>query len=517
VKKGKVYLVGAGPGNPGLITVRALECLARADVVIYDYLSNPVFLKHAKPSAKIVYAGKRAGNHALTQGEIERFMIKEALAGRTVVRLKGGDPFLFGRGGEEASALRERRIGFEIVPGVSSGIAAPAYAGIPVTHREHASAVAMITGHEQEAGGRRQEAGGRRQEAGGRRQEAGVDYKNLAKFKGTLVFFMGVERVEKIAAELIRHGKKPSTRAALVRWGTTGSQQTLTGKLSNIGARARKARFAPPALIVIGSVVGLRGRLNWFEKLPLFGRRIVVTRTRAQAGELRRRLEELGADVLELPTIDILPPRDPRSIQRAVSRIQDFDWLVFTSPNGVDFFFEEFLNQHGDIRRLGRVRLAAIGPATSAKLKERGLKVDLMPREFVAERVAEELKKRPGRGRVLLARADIARDALPRLLRKAGFSVEEATAYRTAAPARASATARLLSEGADLVTFTSSSTVENFVKLLGKRKIASIPRRPRYVSIGPITSQTMRKLGLKVSAQAGSYTIPGLIERILKL
>ena len=498
-KTGKVFLVGAGPGNPGLITVRALECLREADVVIYDYLSNPVFLKSAKPSAKIIYAGKKAGNHALSQSGIERLMVRQARAGRTVVRLKGGDPFLFGRGGEEAASLHARRIPFEIVPGVTAGIAAPAFAGIPVTHRAYASSVAMITGHEDP------------------KKKTAIDYENLARFRGTLVFFMGAERIGNIASKLIRHGKKPSTPTAVIRWGTTGKQQTLLGRLGEIGKRAKKSGFKPPALIVIGGVVGLRSRLNWFEKLPLFGRRIVVTRTRSQAGELRKRLAELGADVLELPTIEVRPPRDPKPLQRAILRIHLFDWLVFTSPNGVDFFFEEFLKRHRDIRRLGGVRLAAIGPATAARLQERGVSVDLMPREFVAEQVAAEMKKQPGRGHVLLARADIARDALPRLLRNAGYVVEEVIAYRTVAPARSEAVAELMKHGADLVTFTSSSTAENFAGLVGKKRIRKIAGRPKFVSIGPITSATMRKLGLRVAREAKVYTIAGLVDCILKL
>lgn len=498
-KTATVYLAGAGPGHPGLITVRALECLARADVVIYDYLSNPAFLRNAKTSAEIIYAGKQSANHTLSQAAIERLMIERARAGKTVVRLKGGDPYLFGRGGEEAATLRKHGIPFEVIPGVTAATAATAFAGIPVTHRAHASAVAMITGHEDPA-----------------KKHGAIDYKNLASFQGTLVFFMGVERLETIASELIRHGKRRSTSTALVRWGTTGRQQTLVGKLSDIGAKARKSGFKPPALIVIGDVVGLRVKLNWFEKLPLFGKRVVVTRTRTQAGELSRRLEELGADVLELPTIEIVPPRNPRPLHEAIARIRQFDWLVFTSPNGVGFFFDAYMKRHGDIRRLGNVRLAAIGPATAAKLAGRGLRVDLMPREFVAERVAAEMKRQPGRGRVLLARADIARDALPRLLRKAGYQVEEITAYETRAPAKSRTVEELMKRGTDLVTFTSSSTAENFVRLVGKSRLRGIPGRPRFVSIGPVTSATMRKLGLKVWRQAPVHTIPGLVECILR-
>jgi uroporphyrinogen III methyltransferase/synthase len=417
-----------------------------------------------------------------------------------VVRLKGGDPFLFGRGGEEAASLRKHGISFEVIPGVTAATGATAFAGIPVTHRTHASAVAMITGHEDPT-----------------KRRGTIDYKNLAAFQGTLVFFMGVERLGTIASELIRHGKKASTPAALIRWGTTGRQQTLTGTLSNLGAKARRADFLPPALIIIGDVVGLRKKLNWFEKLPLFGKRIVVTRTRTQAGQLSRQLEELGADVVELPTIEIVPPQNPRPLARAIEHVDDFDWIVFTSPNGVDHFFEAFLKNHGDIRRLGMARLAAIGPATAARLSERGLHVDLMPREYVAERVAAELKKQPGRGRVLLARADIARDALPRLLRKAGYQVDEVTAYETRAPARSDAIKELMKRGADLVTFTSSSTVENFVRLVGSGRVRKIPGRPRFISIGPVTSATMRKLALKPACEARVHTIPGLVDCILKL
>jgi uroporphyrinogen III methyltransferase/synthase len=503
MKKGKVYLVGAGPGHAGLITVRGIECLRRADVVIYDYLSNPAFLQSAKPSAKILYAGKKAGNHTLSQRTIESVMIRHAKAGRHVVRLKGGDPFLFGRGGEEAAALKKRGIPFEIVPGVTAGTAAPAFAGIPVTHRAHASAVAMITGHEQGISGKG--------------KGVSVDFENLAHFKGTLVFFMGVERLGHIASELIRHGKKAGTPVALVRWGTTGRQQTLAGKLGDIAAKARKSRFQPPALIVVGDVVKLRQSLGWFERLPLFGKRVVVTRTRQQAGELRKQLEELGADVLELPTIEIRPPANPAPLRKAIAGIGRYRWLIFTSPNGIDAFFEEFLKRHGDVRKLGPVRIAAIGPATAAKLAGRGLKADLMPREYVAEKIVDEMKKQNGRGRVLLARADIARDALPRGLRKLGYAVDETVAYRTVAPARSIETDRLMREGADFITFTSSSTAENFAKLLGKTRLRRIPGRPKLISIGPVTSGSMRKLGMKPAAEAKVFTIPGLVDCLLKL
>lgn len=497
--KGKVFLVGAGPGHPGLITLRGLECVRQADLILYDYLSNPALLRHARAGAEALYVGKRARRHALNQRSIENLMILRARAGKTVVRLKGGDPLLFGRGAEEAEALRKARIAVEIVPGVTAATAVTAYAGIPVTHREHASAIALVTGHEDPA-----------------KEGSAVDYRNLAAFGGTLVFYMGVERVGRIAAQLVEHGKKSSTPVALIRWGTTGRQQTLVGTLADIASRVRRSRFAPPALIVVGSVVKLRARLNWFEKLPLFGRRIVVTRTRAQAGELRRRLEELGAEVIELPTIEILPPRDPKPLARAVGKIAAYDWLVFTSPNGVDCFFKEFDRIHGDIRRLGPVRLAAIGPATAAKLRERGLRTDLMPREYVAERIVNEMKKQKGRGRVLLARADIARDALPRGLRRIGYHVDEAAAYRTVPAPRADALDDLLSRGADCVTFTSSSTAENFAALLGRKKMRSLPGRPRMASIGPVTSATLRKLGLKVSVEAKTHTIPGLVARILQ-
>jgi uroporphyrinogen III methyltransferase/synthase len=436
----------------------------------------------------------------LSQRAIESAMIRHAKAGRHVVRLKGGDPFLFGRGGEEAATLWKHGIAFEVVPGVTAGIAAPAFAGIPVTHRSCASAVAMVTGHEDPTKGINS-----------------VDFENLAKFKGTLVFFMGVERLDKIASELIRHGKKAATPAALIRWGTTGRQQTLAGRLGTIAGLARKSRFRPPALIVIGDVVKLRGDLGWFERLPLFGKRVVVTRTRQQAGELRRQLEELGADVLELPTIEIRPPANSARLRKAIAGISRYQWLVFTSPNGVDAFFAEFLKRHDDVRRLAGVHIAAIGPATAAKLSERGLKAALMPREYVAEKIVDEMKKQRARGRVLLARADIARDALPRGLRRLGYLVDEAIAYRTVAPERSVEIEQLMRDGADFITFTSSSTAENFAKLLGKARIRRIPGRPKFVSIGPITSAAMRKLGLKPSVEAKVYTIAGLVDSLVKL
>ncbi|MBV9464446.1 MAG: uroporphyrinogen-III C-methyltransferase [Verrucomicrobiae bacterium] len=502
-KIGKAFLAGAGPGHPGLVTLRAVEVLRLADVVVYDHLSNPELLRVCKPGAELIYAGKSAGRHALSQIEIQKLLVRAAQAGKTVVRLKGGDPYLFGRGGEEAEFLREHGVAFETIPGVSAASAVPAFAGIPITHRRVASAVAFVTGHLDPA-----------------KSDASIDYEALARFPGTLVFFMGVERLAAIVRCLIESGKNPRTPAALIRWGTLPRQQTLTASLEKLPELAAKAKFRPPALLVIGDVVSLRASLCWYEKLPLFGKRVVVTRTRTQAGELTARLLEIGADVIELPTIEIRPARNQAPLIQALERLSEFSWVVFSSPNAVEHFFEAFFESHRDIRALGSCRLAAIGPATAAKLSQRGLDVAKLPDSFVAESLAKSMRRQKVRGRVLLPRGNLARDVLPRELRKAGFQVETVLVYETI-PATGKrqghdALRRLRREGADFVTFTSSSTAEHFVRLLGRAGVRKLPGRPRFISIGPVTSRTLRQLGLKVACQAKTYTVPGVVEALVQ-
>ena len=494
-KNGKVYLLGAGPGDLGLVTLRAKECVEHADVIIYDHLANPEVLGWARDDAEIIYAGKKPGEHALTQDEINRLLIEKARAGKEVVRLKGGDPFVFGRGAEEAKTIADVGIAFEIVPGITSAIAGPAYAGIPVTHRSENSHVTFFTGHEDPS-----------------KKESAIDYAALAKLGGTQVMLMGVERIEAITREMIANGVRPDLPVALVRWATTGRQQTLVGTLESIAQRAVEAEFEAPAVAIFGDVVSLRKDLNWYEQRPLSGKRIVVTRTRKQAGALTSQLRALGADVIELPTIRIEPPTDLREFGQLVQDAHIYDWIVFTSPNGVDAFFEMFFKLYDDAREIGGAKIAAIGPATAQRVRDFHLHVDLQPEVFVAEAVVREFKKQGVENlRILIARAEKARDVLPRELSKLGAIVDEAFAYRTVPETRdiTGARQRFLEEGADLITFTSSSTVENFLALS-----LAWPKGMRVASIGPITSQTARDHGLKIDIEARRHDIGGLVEAI---
>ncbi|HEV3393359.1 MAG TPA: uroporphyrinogen-III C-methyltransferase [Chthoniobacterales bacterium] len=497
-KSGRVYLVGAGPGDLGLVTLRAKECMEHADVIVYDHLANPEMLGWARDAAEIIYAGKKAGEHALSQDEINKLLTEKARAGKEVVRLKGGDPFVFGRGAEEAKAIVDAGIAFEIVPGITSAIAGPAYAGIPVTHRAENSHVTFFTGHEDPS-----------------KLESAIDYSALAKLGGTQVMMMGVERLESITREMMGKGVRPDLPVALVRWATTGRQQTLTGTLENIARRAIEAEFEAPAVAVFGDVVGLRKHLNWYEQRPLSGKRIVVTRTRKQAGALTSQLRVLGADVIELPTIRIDPPTDLREFGELVQDAHTYDWIVFTSPNGVDAFFEMFFKLYDDAREIGAAKIAAIGPATAQRVRDFHLHVDVQPDEFVAEAVVGEFRKQGGveNLRILIARAEKARDVLPRELSKLGAIVDEASAYRTVPETRdiTGARRRFLEEGADLITFTSSSTVENFLALG-----LAWPKGIRVASIGPITSKTARDRGLKIDIEARRHDIEGLVEAIRK-
>ncbi len=496
-KRGTCALVGAGPGDLGLVTLRAKELIGQADVIVYDYLCNAEMLKWARPDAEIIFAGKKAGQHTLSQDEINALLVQKAGEGKQVVRLKGGDPFLFGRGGEEALALAEAKIPFEIVPGVTSAIAAPAYAGIPVTHRGNNSHVTFFTGHEDPA-----------------KDESTIDFEALAKLGGTQVMLMGVERLEVITQEMLSRGVRVDLPVALVRWGTTGQQQTLVGELQNIAQRVKENNFEAPAVAVFGEVVRLRKKLNWFENRALSGKRIVVTRMRAQAGELSARLHSLGADVLELPTIRIEPPTDLRAFAELVQDAHAYDWIVFTSANGVTAFFEMFYKLYDDAREIGGVKIAAIGPTTAQRLKDYHLHIDLLPEEFVAEGLVREFKKIGVENlRILVARAEKARDVLPRELSALGAIVDEGFAYRTVAETRDvnGARRRLLEEGADLITFTSSSTVENYLALG-----LPWPERMQVASIGPITSKTACEHGLKVDVEAKRHDVFGLVDAIQK-
>ncbi|NLC77659.1 MAG: uroporphyrinogen-III C-methyltransferase [Clostridia bacterium] len=501
-EKGYVYLVGAGPGDPGLLTIKGKECIANAEVLVYDRLVSPKLLDYANPEAELIYVGKSPERHTLKQEEINQLLVEKALAGKVVTRLKGGDPFVFGRGGEEAETLVEHGIPFEVVPGITSAIAVPAYAGIPVTHRDFTSTIGIITGNEDPT-----------------KEETSIDWSKLATGMGTLIFLMGMANLPKIVGQLLAHGRPAETPVGLIRWGTRPEQETLVGTLADIVEKAREAAFANPAIIIVGEVVTLREKLRWFEQKPLFGRRIVVTRAREQASALTSALEKLGAQVLEFPAIEIAPPLDWEPVDAAITALPEYQWIIFTSVNGVEQFFRRLLAVGQDVRSLYGLKICAIGPKTREALEKLALKVEYMPEEYVAEAIVEGLKGRvqPGE-KVLLPRADIARKALPQALTELGAEVREVTVYRTVKSERK--VDRLLSalrnKEIDLVTFTSSSTVRNFVAALPPEEKEPLMEGVRVASIGPITTKTARELGLEVDISAREYTIEGLVKAILE-
>lgn len=501
ISKGKVYLIGAGPGDPGLITLKAVDCLQKADAVVYDFLANPGLLAHVSPRAEVIYVGKKGSDHTLPQVEINRLIVKLAKAGKTVARLKGGDPYVFGRGGEEAEELIAAGLPFEVVPGVTSAIAAPAYAGIPITHRRFTSTVGFITGHEDPG-----------------KSESALDWHKIATGFGTLVFLMGIKNLDNITENLVRGGRAPDTPAAVVRWGTTPDQVTVVGTIADIAAKSRQAGLTAPAVLVVGEVVNLREKLNWFEKLPLFGRRILVTRTREQASGLVQELAALGAYPLECPTIRIMPPTDWGEVDRAIQALPGYDWLLLTSPNGVHNFFQRLRALNLDARALAGVKVAAIGPATAESLAAGGIRADLVPDQYVAEGLVAALKATGLAGkRVLLARAQEARDVLPRELALAGAIVDEVTLYRTQPPEHlpAAVLEAINHKAVHLATFTSSSTVTNLVQVLGS-EWATFAATVPAACIGPITAQTAREAGLQVVVQAREFTVPGLVEALVE-
>ena len=500
--KGTVYLVGAGPGDPGLFTLRGMELLRRADVVVYDRLAAPRLLVNARRDAELIYVGKRVGSHAVRQEQINQILVDKALEGKMVVRLKGGDPFIFGRGGEEAQFLAQHSIPFEIVPGVTSAISVPAYAGIPLTHRAYTASVALITGH-------------RKMEE----HEAEVDWEGLAKGVGTLVFLMGMTNLPTIAARLMEFGRRPDTPAAVIRWGTTPRHRTVTGTLADIAQRVKEAGLKPPAIIVIGDVIALRPQLQWFEKRPLLGRRIVVTRTRDQASDLVRLLEAQGAWCIECPTIETVPIRDPERLLAAVGRLtrSPGGWVVFTSANGVRYFVEGVLEAGRDLRVLGGARLAVVGQATAKALEPYGLRPDLVPQDFRAEGLIEALRDRQVSGvPVLIPRARKARELLPRALEEMGARVEVLPVYETV-PAELPPLSRdALEQGpVDMLTFTSSSTVKNFMGRFPRELRDRLVAEAAVCAIGPITAATCREMGLEVAVMPETSTIPAMVDAVV--
>jgi len=472
-------------------------------VIVYDYLADSEILAEARPDAERIYVGKKGGEHTLEQAAINRLLVQKAREGKAVVRLKGGDPFVFGRGGEEAEELVAEGIPFEVVPGVSSAVAAPAYAGIPVTHRDHASMVTFIAGHEDPT-----------------KPESAIDWDLLARNPGTLVFVMGVRNISLIAESLIKHGKHHSTAAAVIRWGTTPQQKSVIGTLETIAEEAIRRAIKPPAVFVVGSVAGLAHSLKWFENKPLFGKQILVTRSREQSRGIAERISDLGGRAVLFPTITIEPPLDYGLLDNAIEKIGDFDWVIFTSVNGVERFFERFFEIRGDIRMMAGPRLGAIGPVTAASLERRGLKVSLLAKEFKAEGLLAELASEDVRGkRFLIARAEQAREVLPQGIAEKGGNVTVIPVYRTALPARAdveSVRQLLEQKEIDAITFTSSSTVAHFAEMLGKERLALLTKEVLLASIGPITTRTLRDMGLEATVEASEYTIDGLLAALVE-
>jgi len=504
MNKGFVSLIGAGPGDPDLITVKGMQRLQQADVVIYDYLANAELLNYCRADVEKIYVGKQAGRHTLTQDEINALLVEHGKREKRVVRLKGGDPYIFGRGGEEADVLEQAGVRWEVVPGITAGVAAPAYAGIPVTHRNVASSVAFITGHEDPT-----------------KPETAIDWTHLATGVDTLVFYMGVGNLPEIAARLIENGRSADTPVAVVRWGTKPEQETVTGTLTTIAEDVKRANLKPPAITVVGDVVRLRERLRWFDNKPLFGKRIVVTRAREQASALSEQLRDAGAVPIEYPVIAFAPPADWAPLDGALRELDGYDWVIFTSVNGVRYVMERMQVLRVDVTKLDNKKLGAIGPATAAELEQAGLRAQFVPGEFVAEAVIEQIGDVQGQ-RILLPRADIAREVLVDGLQAKGAMVDNVVAYRTVlGEAPGDVVGMLRNQQIDAVTFTSSSTVKNFFARLEQSGVDNDTARDLLASvtvaaIGPITAQTARDYGLNVAIEADKYTIDGLVSALVE-
>ena len=503
-KKGTVFLVGAGPGDPGLLTIRAKECIEKADVLVYDYLANEIFLEYAKPDAELIYVGKKAGSHTKTQDEINSIICEKALAGLMVTRLKGGDPFIFGRGGEEAQELLKAGVSFEIVPGITSAISVPAYAGIPLTHRDHTATVAFVTGHEDPS-----------------KDQSGISWEKLSTGVGTIVFLMGIGNLKNICQELIKNGRSPETPVAIIHRGTHPGQRTVTGTLKDIYETAQKEKIKPPGIIIVGDVVGLRKELNWFETRPLFGKKIVVTRAREQASSFLAGLREHGADCIEFPTIEIVPPEDWGPLDRSIEDIGNYTWLLFTSVNGVKYFFKRLYDKGKDVRSLGDIKVGAIGPKTAEAVREYGIIPDLVPSQYRAEAVIEAFKKfRADDLKILLPRASKAREILPDELEKMGAQIDVIDAYSTVMPGnKVEKVMKMLETNEiDMITFTSSSTVTNFMEMFGDKgtQVKTWLKDVDIASIGPVTSETAKKTGLNITVEPADYTIDALTDAIVK-
>ncbi|QGT99052.1 Uroporphyrinogen-III methyltransferase [Candidatus Syntrophocurvum alkaliphilum] len=500
-KKGYVYLVGAGPGDPGLFTLKGKSLLSKAEVVVYDRLVSKTILSYINPDAEVYYVGKASGNHALSQDEINELLLSKAQQGKMVVRLKGGDPYLFGRGGEEALYLKDHGINSEVVPGITSAIAVPAYAGIPVTHRELTSSFAVITGHEKPG-----------------KTESSIQWEKISTGIGTLVFLMGIENLSFIVKNLLENGREKTTPVALIRWGTNPEQEVIISTLEKVEKDVYETNFKSPAIIVVGEVVNLRDKLKWIEDKPLWGTKIVVTRARAQASLLTEKIQMLGGQPIEFPSIEIKKEENLYPLYNAFQTMENYDWLIFTSVNAVKIFFEELMEQNYDIRSLNNINICAIGPVTRDSLRDKGLKVDVVPDEYKAEGIIEELrtKIKPGQS-VLLPRARGARSILPETIREWDVYVNEVYLYEAVTTSNISEEQikDILEGNVDYITFTSSSTVTNFVNIIGKDNIDKINSSIKIACIGPITAGTAKENNFSVDTVADRYTIDGLIEAIL--
>jgi uroporphyrinogen III methyltransferase/synthase len=495
-----VYLVGSGPGDPGLITLRGVECLRRAEVVVYDYLANEQLLNHAPDSAERIYAGKIGGRHNQGQDEINALLVRKGSEGKTVVRLKGGDPFVFGRGGEECEALREAGVPFQVVPGVTAAVGASAYAGIPLTHREYTASVTLVAGQE-----------------GKDKDESTIDWERLSHGNGTVVFYMGVTTLRRNMERMMKHGKSPETPVALVRWGTTPKQQVLIGTLADIADRAEKSSFKPPAVTVVGDVVRLRDKLAWFDDRPLFGKRLMVTRAAAQAGEFAAMLANRGAAVIECPTIRLIEPEQWEPLDAVLRAISSYDWVVLTSVNAVRCLFRRLETLGLDARSLAGCRVCAVGPKTAEAIRSFGIIPDLIPADYKAEGVVAEFSRLEMSGKkILFPRADRAREVIPRELSAMGAHVDAPIAYRTVLPDRLppEAVFALEKRSVDCITFTSSSTVQNLASMLGEDRMLDMLKGVAIASIGPVTSRSCRALGLRVDIEPAEYTLAGLTDAI---
>jgi len=504
--KGKVYIVGAGPGDIGLLTVKGLRCLKKAEVVIYDFHLNAQVLNYINHDAEFIYAGKRGGHHTMTQEEINEVLVRKAKEGRIICRLKGGDPLVFGRGGEEAEVLSKNGIEFEIIPGVSSSVAAPAYAGIPLTHRLYSSSFAVIPGYEDTM-----------------KKESSIDWSKLSTGVGTLVFLMAIRNIGLVTQKLIAHGRSPDTPVAVIRWGTRPDQTTITGTLRNIADLVKENDIKPPAVMVVGDVVRLRESLQWYEKKPMFGNRILVTRKPPEGFEL---LEELGAEVIEFPTIEIVPPEDYSELDSAIDRVETYDWLIFTSRNGVSYFFKRFFEKERDIRELKGIKICSVGSKTSKEIKRYGIKVDLVPEEFSSEGLMKSfISEHRAQGaehslegmKFLLPRAEKAREVFPEKVRELGGQIDTPVTYRAVKPeVHGKRLKRFLKEGKiSVATFTSAATFNNFTELIGG-KAEELLEGVAIAVIGPVTARAVEKAGFKVDIVPKEATIEALVEEIIK-